>query len=131
MLEQAGLNLGDLSSYKYTGSHENAMREVLNGTFDAAAVQDSLARKMSALGKIKILSMSDPFPASLVCFNGDVDTSIIKKVKQALMDFDPQGVHAKMLVDWNKTEMPAGFAPYDDSLLDSVRELAQRYGLLE
>jgi phosphonate transport system substrate-binding protein len=131
MLEQAGLSLGDLSIYEYTGSHENAMRAILNGAFDAAAVQDSLARKMSALGKVKILSMSAPFPASLACFNGNVDASIVTKVKQALMDFDPQGAHAKILVDWNTTEMPAGFAPYEDSRLDSVRDLAQRYGLLE
>jgi len=46
------------------------------------------------------------------------------------MDFDPQNRHAKMLIDWNKTEMPAGFAPYDASRLEEVKALAQQYGLL-
>ncbi len=130
MLEEAGLELKDLSSYEFTGSHNNAMRAVLNGNFEAGAVQDGLARKMAASGKIKILSVSKPFPASLVCFNKNVDPLIIEEIRQALMDFDPQNRHAKMLIDWNKTEMPAGFAPYDASRLEEVKALAQQYGLL-
>ncbi len=131
MLEQAGINLKDLSTYEFTGSHDNSMRAVLNGNFDAGAVQDVLARKMSASGKVKILSMSKPFPTSLVCFNSKVDPLIVELVRKALINFDPLNKHAEMLVDWNKTEMPAGFAPYDPYRLDEVRMLAQQYGLLQ
>ena len=131
MLEQKGVHLEELSSYGFTGSHDNAIRAVLNGDFDAGAVQDGLAKKMEASGKIKILSMSKPFPASLVCYNNKVDPATLKKVQQALMDFDPLNKHADMLTGWNSTEMPAGFAEYNPSRLKEIETLSKKYGLLQ
>jgi hypothetical protein len=45
--------------------------------------------------------------------------------------FDPVKKHADMLIGWNSTEMPAGFAEYDSTRLDEVEILARKYGLLQ
>jgi phosphonate transport system substrate-binding protein len=130
MLEEAGISLTDLSKYYFTGSHDNTVRAVLAGKYDAGAVQDVLAKKLAAAGKVRILSLSSPYPASLICYNSQVDPVIVEKVRQALLDFDPEGKHAKMLLNWDRTEMPAGFVPYDSTYFKEIKKLAERFELL-
>lgn len=130
MLEDAGIRLYDLSYYVYTGSHTNTVRAVLNGDFDAGGIQDSLARRLEAEGKIRIIRESKQYPSSLICYNPALDTGIIQAVRHALMSFEPRGKHKDMFVDWDKTEMPLGFAAVDKTALDEVAALALKYGLI-
>ncbi|MCL4491903.1 MAG: phosphate/phosphite/phosphonate ABC transporter substrate-binding protein [Nitrospirae bacterium] len=129
MLEDAGISLKDLKSYVFTGSHANTARAVLNREYDAGAIQDSLAKRLSAEGKIKIIAISKPYPSSLICYDKNVHSPIIKNMKTALLSFDPKGKHADMLVDWNKTEMPNGFTEYRESSLKEIEQLVRKYGL--
>lgn len=131
MLEDAGISLENLQGYSFTGSHADTARAVLNGEYDAGGMQDTLAERLVAEGKIKILATSKPYPSSLICFNSNVDPLIIKAVKAALLSFDPKGKHAGILVDWDKTEMPNGFAEFNEKSLDEIRELTIKYGLLK
>ncbi len=131
MLEDAGITFEVLKGYVFTGSHANTARVVLNGEYDAGAIQDNLARRLMAEGKIKILATSKPYPSSLICSNKNVHSPIIKSVKSALLAFDPKGKHAGILWDWDKTEMPNGFTEYNDESLKEIEELTIRYGLLK
>lgn len=130
MLEDAGITVKDLKNYVFTGSHANTARAILNEEYDAGGMQDTLAKRLVSEGKIKILATSKPYPSSLICFNKDVDPTILKAVKAALLSFEPQGKHAGILVDWDRTEMPKGFTGYNESSLKEIRELVRRYGLL-
>jgi len=130
MLEHAGVTLKDLGNYIYTGSHISAVRSVLNGECDAGGIQDSLARRLAAEGKIKILKMSEPFPGSVIAYNSRVDSDTVNAVRSALLAFDPAGRHKAMLVDWDKTEMPLGFTEINEQELDKVAGFAREYGLL-
>lgn len=130
MLEDSGVTVENLKSYAFTGSHVNTAKAVLNGEYDAGGMQDTLAKKLVAEGKIKILASSKPYPSSLICFNKDVDPTILKAVKAALLSFEPEGKHAGILVDWDRTEMPKGFTEYNESSLKEIKELARRYGIL-
>ncbi len=130
MLEDEGITLNDLSHYAYTGSHIETVRAVLNGEYDAGGIQDNLAQRLAAEGKVKILKISKPYPSSLIAFNGSVDSKTVEAVRFALLAFEPTGRHKDMLVDWDKTEMPYGFTRVNESEFYNVALLARRYGLL-
>lgn len=131
MLEDAGITLDDLKSHVFTGSHANTARSVLNGEYDAGAIQDTLAKRLVAEGKIRILATSKPYPSSLICYHKNVDAVILKAVKTSLLSFDPQGKNAATFADWYMTEMPNGFTEYRESSLKEIRDLTIRYGLLK
>lgn len=130
MLEKSGVTLKDLGNYIYTGSHINAVRSVLNGECDAGGIQDPLAARLAAEGKIRILKMSEPFPGSVIAFNSAVDSETVNAVKAALLAFDPAGSHKDLLVGWDRTEMPLGFTEINEQELDKVAGFAREYGLL-
>ncbi len=131
MLEDAGVMLEDLEGFIFSSSHANTASAVLRGDYDAGGIQDGLANRLLAEGKIKILAISEPYPSSLICYNDKVDPEIISAVKKALLTFNPNGEHASSLVDWDKTEMPNGFTQVEESSLDNVVELVRKYGLLK
>ncbi|RJQ54857.1 MAG: phosphate/phosphite/phosphonate ABC transporter substrate-binding protein [Nitrospiraceae bacterium] len=131
MLEDAGITLESLKGYVFTGSHANTARAVLNGEYDAGAIQDNLAIRLMSEGKIKILATSKPYPSSLICYSKEVHSPIVKNVKIALLGLDPKGKHSGILTNWDKTEMPNGFTEYSDESLKEIEELTIRYGLLE
>ncbi len=131
MLENAGIALEDLTSHVFTGSHANTARAVLNGEYDAGGIQDNLAKRLAAEGKIKIIAVSKPYPSSLICYGKDVQPAIVRSVKASLLSLDPKGKHSGMLVDWDKTEMPDGFTEYKETGLKEIEQLVKRYGLLE
>ncbi len=130
MLEDAGIRLEDLNNYIYTGSHINTVRSVVNGECDAGGIQDSLAKRLAAEGKIRILKMSEPFPGSVIAYNSALDSDTVKAVRSALLAFEPAGKHKAMLVEWDKTEMPLGFTEINEQELNKVTGFAREYGLL-
>ncbi len=131
MLEDAGIGLDDLSQYIYAGSHTDAVKAVLNGECDAAGIQDTLAERLAAEGKIKIIKMSKPYPSSLIAYNSRVDTETVELVRSAMLSFEPKGKHGHMMIDWNKTEMPLGFTLLNEVELNKVTGLAKKYGILK
>jgi phosphonate transport system substrate-binding protein len=130
MLEDFGITLGDLSYYIYTGSHVNAVTALLNGECDAAGIQDTLGKKLSLKGKIRILKISEPYPSSIIAYNKDVDEETVRAVRSALLAFEPMGKHKDLLYEWDKTEMPLGFTLIDEFEIQKVERLARRYGLI-
>jgi phosphonate transport system substrate-binding protein len=130
MLEAEGVRLEDLDNYFYTGSDMNTVRSVLNGECDAGGIQDSLAKRLAAEGKIRILKMSEPFPGSVIAYNSALDSNTVREVRTALLAFEPEGRHKDLLVDWDKTEMPLGFTEINELELNKVTAFAREYGLL-
>ena len=127
MLEEAGVTLEDLQSYVYTGSHANTAKAVLNGDYEAGAIQDVLADRLSREGRIKILAVSKAYPSSMICYAKGVDPATLASVKKALLEMDPKGAHRNLLVDWERTEMPSGFGEYQADSLREIEELVGRY----
>lgn len=130
MLEDEGVTLNDLGGYRYTSSHTDAAKSVLNGNCDAAGIHNSLARSMAARKEIKIIKVSEPYPNTVIAYNTSLDKEIVKEVRDALIAFEPMGKHSGLLYDWNKTEMPMGFTAINEPELNKVKILAREYGLL-
>ena len=127
MLEKKGVTLKDLRGYVFTGSHANTAKAVLNGEYEAGAIQDVLADRLSREGRIKILAVSKPYPSSLICAAKGVDPVTLAAVKKALLAMDPKGIHQNLLVDWDRTEMPSGFVAYQENSLREIEGLTTRY----
>ena len=131
MLEDAGINLDDLSRHIYTGSHINAAKAVLNGECDAGGIQDILANRLVLEGKVRVIKISEPYPSSLIAYNSTIDANIVGAVRSALLAFEPMGRHSDILFDWDKTEMPLGFTEINELELNKVTALAEEYGMIE
>ncbi len=130
MINDAGVQLDELSEYVYTGSHMNAVKSVLNGECDAGGIQDILANRLEADKQIKIIKISEPYPSSLIAYNSSLDAETIEAVKSALLSFEPTGKHKDLLLDWDKTEMPLGFTVLNKLEINKVTPFAKEYGLL-
>ncbi len=128
MLEEAGISLKDLSMYVFTGSHANTARAVINGRYEAGGIQDQLALRLQAEGKIRILALSQPYPSSMICYSKKIEPSIVSSVRKALLTFNPKDPKFR---EWNKTEMPMGFTECREDLLKEIETLVERYGLFK
>ncbi|MBS1111829.1 MAG: phosphate/phosphite/phosphonate transporter, periplasmic binding protein [Nitrospirae bacterium] len=131
MLEDVGITLKDLNHYYYSGSHTDTASDVLKGECDAGGIQDVLANRLSAEGKIKIIAFSEPYPSSIIAYNKSVDSDTVRAVKAALLAFEPKGRHKSLLFDWDKTEMPLGFTVLNEFEIDRVTALARKYELIK
>ena len=130
-LQENGIELSDLKSYKYTGSHQNCADLVLSYKFDACGMQDTMAKEMEKQGLLKVLHTSRYYPSSGIAANQDLPLEMVSKVKMALIAFDPQGVNKSNLYHWSQTEMPNGFISADKKdYLDMTKWLI-KFGMLK
>ncbi|MBL4608429.1 MAG: phosphate/phosphite/phosphonate ABC transporter substrate-binding protein [Pseudomonadales bacterium] len=129
MLNEHGVILSDLEKYTYTGSHQNCAEAVISGKYDVCGMQDALAKSLAERGVVKIIYTSRYFPSSGIVSNKAVPEAVCKAVKNALLDFDPQGRDKHTLFHWDKTEMPKGFTDSHDDYKD-LREWSIRLGFL-
>ena len=131
LLDQAGIRLGDLASYEYSGSHAEVAAAVINGRDDAGGLQDTLALSLAQRGLARILMLSPFYPSSGIAVAPNVDPKIVDAVRRALLAFDPRGKDAPGLYHWDHTEMPRGFVAAQDSDYVDLRDWAEQFGLLK
>lgn len=131
LLEQAGVHLGDLAAYEYTGSHAEVANAVMGGRFDAGGMQDTLAQSLANRGLLRILALSTDYPSSGIVAAPGVDPLIVDAVRRALLGFDPTDKDAVQLYHWERTEMPRGFTGTQDSDYAELQAWSERFGLLK
>lgn len=108
------IKLSDLKSYQFTGSHINCLNSVLLHVSDICAMQDVMAENAARQDKVKIIYRSDWYPSSGIMANQQVPSTVVRRVKAALLDFRPNDRDAKGLYRWDKTEMAKGFVEARD-----------------
>jgi phosphonate transport system substrate-binding protein len=131
ILAEHGLSLEDLAVYKYTGSHRSCADAVLSGCFDVGGMQDAMGKELADAGLIRIIYTSRRYPSSCIAACSDVPPEVLNAVKQALLDFQPQGCDEADLYNWHRTEMPNGFIEARDEDYEELREWSREFGLLE
>ncbi len=131
MLQQAGIAMSELSAFQNHSSHFETANAVLNGRFDAGAVQDTLGRELARKGLVRIVAESDPFPSSTISVVSGVPDEVVEEVRRALLAFDPTERDSEGLYNWEQSEMPLGFLPVDQDALNEVQRLAELVGLLQ
>lgn len=131
ILAQHGLTLDDLGAYVYTGSHRNCANEVTAGRFDAGGMQDTLGEELAEAGLLRIIYTSQYYPSSGIAANKEVPPEVLDRVRQALLDFDPQGRDAPGLYHWDRTEMVNGFVEATAEDYAEIVEWAVKLGFFE
>ncbi len=131
MLMENGISLTDLQTYTYTGSHQNCAEAVVSGRYDVCGMQDQLAKELSAQGQVKIIYTSAYYPSSGIVADSSLSADVISRVKQALLDFDPQAKDRQGLYHWDRTEMPKGFVDARSSDYVVLRQWSIRLGFLK
>ncbi len=93
MLLDAGIKLGDLLYYEYLGSHEEVIKAVLNGTFDAGGITEDIAFKFKDKG-IKFIKYSEDLPGFMICVSKNMPQQFKDSIESALTsltDTTPEG----------------------------------------
>jgi methyl-accepting chemotaxis protein len=127
MLLKEGIDLKDLSYYNFLGHHDDVVKAVLNGEFDAGGVMESAANKFKHEG-LKFLAVSDDIPEFNICFNSAVESEA-PAIKAALMEMnDMSAEHVQIIraIDKNYT----GFSDATDEDYNNVRLMMSKMGLL-
>lgn len=130
MLTQAGVKLTDLAGYTFAGSHFDTANAVISGRYAAGGIQDTLGRELAKKGLVRILAESEEFPSSTISVSPSLPSEVVKKIREALLAFAPEGKDKAMLYHWEQTEMPRGFVATDDKDFDEARSWAVRLGIL-
>ena len=130
VLQKNKIPLSSLASYEYTGSHHNCSEAVISGRADVCAMQDQLAYQLESEGFVKIIYHSAFYPSSGIVANQSVPTQALIKVKQALLNFEPQGKDSAGLYHWELTEMPRGFISSSEDDYRILREWSIHLGFL-
>ena len=129
ILAEHGLTLDDFLHFDYTGGHHNCAMEVIAGNFDAGGMQDTLGREMAEAGRLRIIYTSEYYPSSCLAANKNVPSEVMDKVRKALLELDPKGRHADILVNWDRTEMPNGFVAAKDEDYEKLRYWSTKLNL--
>jgi phosphonate transport system substrate-binding protein len=130
ILKEQGLTLSDFKTVNYTGSHANCAETVMAGGADICGMQDTLASSYEKQGRLKIIYRSNFYPSSGIAANNQVPEEVRQKVKTALLNFKPNGQHAELLYQWEKTEMPHGFILAQDEDYVELARWASFFGFI-
>ncbi|MFN3395573.1 MAG: phosphate/phosphite/phosphonate ABC transporter substrate-binding protein, partial [Thermodesulfovibrionales bacterium] len=128
MLKQAGIDLSDLKYYNYLGHHDDVIKAILKGEYEAGGVMESTAYKFKDKG-IRFLKFSDEIPEFNICYNPSLsegDLSIIRTAIITLKDSDPEGATILKSIDESYT----GFAEAKDSDYESIKTEMARIGMI-
>ncbi len=87
MLKEAGIELKDLHFYDFRGHHDDVVKAVLDGEFDAGGVMQSVAEKFKKDG-LKFIKVSANVPEFNICANKDLPPENKQKIKEALIALD-------------------------------------------
>lgn len=131
MLTENGIYLNDLMTYGYTGSHQKCAESVVSGKYDVCGMQDQLAKKLADQGILKIIHSSGYYPSSGIAANESVSGEVLDRVKQALINFQPQEKHSQDLYHWERTEMPRGFVAANEIDYADLLKWSIHFGFLE
>lgn len=121
MFRKAGMTPDDFASHVFTGSHQNCANAVILGRADACGMQGAMADQLSKAGQLRILAWSDRYPTSGIAVNRSIGQEAIDRIRAALLEFDPEGRDREGLYNWDRTEMPGGFAAASDADYEVLR----------
>jgi len=131
VLNKNNIELQAFSSIVFTGSHQNCANSVISKKADVCAMQDTMAKNMEKKNLLRIIHSSSNYPSSGIVANRNVSKEVLTKVKQALINFKPQGKHKSGLYHWERTEMPLGFTSAHINDYSELKKWAVRLGFIQ
>jgi phosphate/phosphite/phosphonate ABC transporter binding protein len=128
MLLDAGIDLKDLLHYEYVGSHEDVIKAVISGKFDAGAVTESIASRYKDKG-IKFIKFSEELPGFVICAGKNVPTEIRGSMLSALTALTDAAPEASFILHsiYNKY---TGFEKASDNEFSLLRTMMEKTGTI-
>lgn len=83
----AGMPLESLGSINHLGHHDNVVRGVLNGDYDAGIIAQIRARKWDKKG-LRVIYTSPQLPPYNITATGKIDPAVFAKLQGALLSLD-------------------------------------------
>ncbi len=93
--EEAGLTEGDLRA-AFSGKHDNSILGVVNRDYEAAAIANSVLRRMIARGviradQVRSIYRSETFPTTAYGHAHNLDPRLAEKVREAFFSYSWEG----------------------------------------
>ncbi|HYQ48048.1 MAG TPA: phosphate/phosphite/phosphonate ABC transporter substrate-binding protein, partial [Thermodesulfovibrionales bacterium] len=127
MLLSAGVDVKDLLYYNYLGHHEEVVKALLAGDFDAGGVMETVALKYKDKG-IRLLKFSEDIPEFNICSGPATDVKIAGEIRQVLLKLDTSNEEGGRVLK-TINESYTGFADATDEDYNNIRAMMARIGL--
>jgi len=128
MLLNAGIELKDLLHYEFLGTHEDVINAVIQGTFDAGAVSESMASRHKDKG-IKFIEFSGEMPGFIISAHKKMPRNMQESLAKALLelkDTTPEGLSVLQAID----KRYSGFTSTSDDEIRTLHAMMGKLGLL-
>ncbi|NVF16495.1 phosphate/phosphite/phosphonate ABC transporter substrate-binding protein [Vreelandella maris] len=91
-----GMEAGEDFETAFSGSHDNSILGVVNEDYDAAAIANSVARRMLARdvvaeGDYEVIYTSDTFPTTAYGLANNLNPELAEKIQDAFFSYDWEG----------------------------------------
>jgi phosphonate transport system substrate-binding protein len=129
MLLAAGVDIKDLLYYNYLGYHEDVIKAVMGGDFDAGGVMETMALKYTDTG-IRVLKTSEDIPEFNVAAAGSLNSKTMTDVKGALISLDAATAEGRAVLR-AINENYTGFTEASDEDFGKIRQMMSLLGLLK
>lgn len=121
-LARAGIEAEELGAIEHLEGHEAVATAVLEGRFDAGAVEARTASLFQDRG-LRVLHVGNPIPSAPLVVRGDLPPPVIAAVRDALLELKFADAQARER--WHEN-IRYGFLPAADADYDPVREAVSR-----
>ncbi len=121
ILKEAGIELSDLLFYNYLGHHDDVVKAVLEGQYDAGAVMETVAEDYKNKG-LKIIKYSEEIPEFNICVTKDFPEDELRLLIDAFLSLnegDPVGLGVLKAIDPHYT----GFTEATDDDFAFIKEI--------
>ncbi|MEW6750501.1 MAG: PhnD/SsuA/transferrin family substrate-binding protein [Candidatus Latescibacterota bacterium] len=119
-LARIGIVLADLARFAYLRHPDLVIRAVLEGTFDAGAVDEAAADRYRGKG-LRILHVSAPVPSAAVTVRPDLPDSVARAISAALVRLDAGDPDQRALMRTWDLGVRQGFTAATDADYDLLR----------
>lgn len=116
MLSQNGVEIKDLNSHDFLGSHHNVVLSVLGGYYDAGAIKEEVYMEYQERG-IKILAKSPAIAEHLFVAGNKLPDATVDKLRRAMLNLKDHNILSSI----KKTV--TGLAPVTDGDYEELRRI--------
>ncbi len=118
-LIQAGVTPETLASIEHFANDEEVITAVLEGRFDAGAVEDVVAYRYQEKG-LTILHVSGPVPSAPLVIHSEIPDRVTVAIRDALLKLDVLGANERQ--QWDE-QIRYGFGPATDADYEPIRRI--------
>ncbi len=123
MLQQAGVSVRDLASYRHYKGHNNVAMAVLSGAADAGAIKAEVLEHFRSKG-LQALAETPEISEHLFVTRADLPPALVQRLRKILLDLKDSGRIAQVLAPIKKTA--TGIVPASGADYDNLRRIMQQ-----